>query len=268
MFAGFNLEIIGNVENLKTFADDGRRHLEEQKAKFSKGLKKYLLGKVINGTSLQKDWFPQIKADIFISHSHIDEDLALGLAGWLYTTFELNCFIDSCVWGYCDELLELLNDEYSDRREKKNGGVLYNHQKCNTASKHVSVMLMMALQKMIDKTEAVFLLNTDNSIEKYSDVYENATYSPWIYSEIVCTEIVRKKPLREYRQGLLQEDFINKSNFSNESYDLKALYKVSTKHLINLSDADLVNWVKKYNQNKIDYPLDGLYKNLNLLEEI
>ena len=66
MFAGFNLEIIGNVENLKTFADDGRRHLEEQKAKFSKGLKKYLLGKVINGTSLQKDWFPQIKADIFI----------------------------------------------------------------------------------------------------------------------------------------------------------------------------------------------------------
>lgn len=47
---------------------------------------------------MQVSWFPQIKADVFISHSHSDEKLAIIFAGWLYNAFGLTAFIDSCVW--------------------------------------------------------------------------------------------------------------------------------------------------------------------------
>ena len=33
---------------------------------------------------MQNDWFSQVSADIFISHSHNDKDVANTFAGWLY----------------------------------------------------------------------------------------------------------------------------------------------------------------------------------------
>lgn len=35
---------------------------------------------VFDGSAIQEDWFPQINADIFISHSHRDEKTAKVLA--------------------------------------------------------------------------------------------------------------------------------------------------------------------------------------------
>lgn len=52
-------------------------------------------------------------------------------------------------------------------------------------------MLNIALQNMIDNTEVVFLINTSNSIDKYDG--QASTFSPWIYSEIITTTLIRKK---------------------------------------------------------------------------
>jgi len=51
----------------------------------------------LDGSAMQSNWFPLIAADIFISHSHLDVDLALTAAGWLSERFGLQPFIDSCV---------------------------------------------------------------------------------------------------------------------------------------------------------------------------
>ena len=143
---------------------------------------------------MQNDIFPNIDANIFISHSRKDKDLANALAGWINKEFRLKVFIDSNVWGYSQELLEDINSVYSNKRENDNGGYTYNHQDCNNASQHVNMMLSVALQKMIDTVECVILLNTDNAISTFDEQNKkmNTTYSPWIYSEIVCTQIVRK----------------------------------------------------------------------------
>lgn len=53
------------------------------------------------------------------------------------------------------------------------------------------MMLNIALQNMIDNTEVVFLINTSNSIDKYDG--PASTFSPWIYSEIITTTLIRKK---------------------------------------------------------------------------
>jgi hypothetical protein len=47
----------------------------------------------LDGTKLSDAWFPQISADIFISHSHKDFDTVLDLAGWLYEKLGHNFFL-------------------------------------------------------------------------------------------------------------------------------------------------------------------------------
>lgn len=56
---------------------------------------------------MQSYWFPKINADIFLSHSHKDEKLIIAFAGWLKDTFNLDVFIDSCIWGYSNDLQKL-----------------------------------------------------------------------------------------------------------------------------------------------------------------
>lgn len=262
MFAGFNLSLsldsnIFNSENIDFdyYKKEGENHLNNQKAKYEDKLKNYVINGTADGTKLQDDWFPQVDANIFISHAHKDIDLAQGLAGWLNQTFGLNCFIDLNVWGYADELLESINTDNSDKRSDKDGGYLYDHNKCNTASKHVNTMLSIALQKMIDKTEATFVLNTNNSIQKYADVCKTKTYSPWIYTEIICTELVRKKPLSEYRRRIitLAQESANKSY--NAEYS--AAYNVSLEHLKKINISTLYDWAN--NKTKCNYALDKLY---------
>ncbi len=258
MVTGYDLHVDMNTGKFRDYEKIGESHLLAQKAKTTNCLQKYIIDGIADGTKLEKDWFPQIDADIFISHSHADEKLAKGLAGWLYDSFGLSCFIDSCVWGYADDLLDRINDNYSDRQSKPTGGCVYDHKKCNTASKHVNTLLTIAIHKMIDKAEVTFLLNTDNSISKYTEVYQQATYSPWIYSEIVCTEIVRKKKISEYRNKIYLEHCFEKSESRNDGFS--AAYGISLEHLKRIDITDLWAWKNLYDRHNVKYPLDCLYK--------
>ena len=41
--------------------------------------------KTISAAKIEKDWFPHFDADIFLSHSHRDEELAIKFAGTVCT---------------------------------------------------------------------------------------------------------------------------------------------------------------------------------------
>lgn len=269
MFIGFNLRIDKNAGifceqyDYKKLQELGKNHLDAQKASYKKSLIEYVTQDEIDGTKIQNEWFPEINADIFISHSHNDEELACALAGWINHEFGLRCFIDSNVWGYSAELLEEMNSQLSNKRKDRDGGYLYDHQSCNRVSQHVNTMLSIALQKMIDKVETVIFLNTDNAVRVYKDTEMEKTYSPWIYSEIVCTQLVRKKPLLAYR------DYSNiKKEYSAVYESTQFLmhsaisYTVSLKHLKTLSEWDLNDWYIEFidRENYKKYPLDALYK--------
>lgn len=271
MFVGFNLKlcldefkdiIMGESGDVSYYKRKGENQLASKKNEFKKNIEEYIKNGIADGTKLEKDWFPDVKADIFISHSHSDADLAMALAGWLHEKFKVTCFIDSCVWGYVDDLLEMINSEYSNKREDKDGGYLYDHKKCNAASKHVNVMLCMALQKMIDKVETTIVINTENSISKYEDIYESATFSPWIYSEILCTSMVRRKSLSEYRKKDLETKSFTESYYQvNNEY--KAVYRISLDHLKDIDKEKLVTWWMDWesvDKETNRYALDELYK--------
>lgn len=139
----------------------------------------------IDGTSVINKWFPNYDADIFLSHSHNDINLALKTACWLEKSFGLNVFIDSLLWGSIDDLLLKIDKRYTYNTETNT----YNYKLRNFTTGHVHMMLSTALNDMIDSTECIIFLNTPQSIE-LSKVGES-TYSPWIYSEIKAANILR-----------------------------------------------------------------------------
>ena len=266
MYTGFNLKIdknatmFGDRYNYGVYEIIGKSHLNDQKARFREQLEAYVVDNVIDGTKIQNEWFPQIGADIFISHAHVDERLACALVGWINDTFGLTCFIDSNVWGYSSDLLEVMNAKFSNKRDDGNGGYLYGHKSCNKVSAHVNMMLSVALQKMIDKVEAVILLNTDNSIEVSSGEEMNSTYSPWIYAEIMCTEIVRRKPLWVYRDGEpLYHGDSGEALYEHAESNINISYKVQLEHLKKIRASDLLSWQEEYKSRRYKYALDALY---------
>lgn len=212
----------------------------------------------LDGSAIQKEWFgDDIKADVFLSHSHKDEHLAINFAGFLYREYGLITFIDSCVWGYANDLLKKIDKEYC-WKEKTN---TYDYDKRNFSTSHVHMMLSTALYKMIDKSECIIFLNTENSTTTTEDVIKDSTvqktYSPWIYSEINCINLIQKKDLeRQIEKKSMQHGL-----FENASLSVK--YDID-KELTNLTilDEDIfVAWRDKNDQlmSRETDALDNLY---------
>ena len=264
MYRGFNLSDIKNFEQdniaLKIYYQSvGRKLLETQKKKVQENLNNYIdRNGILDVSLIEKDWFPNINSHIFISHSHGDENTALFLAGYIYEKFGLECFVDSCVWGYSNDLLKIVDDKYCKYENEQT----YNYNKRNRSTAHIHSILSTSLLKMIDKTECLFFLNTPKSVSIEDTINkESFTFSPWIYLELKFSEIVRKKksenrPIYKYAS----------SNFSQDSKDdselyLKFKYSIGTKDLVNLRFGDIQNLV--VNKSCPWETLDDLYSKTN-----
>ena len=106
MYAAFNL-CINDYLKYEQYRQKGEAIYANHKRVVEAKLKDYLVNKEwLNGDRIMEDWFPSVEADIFISHSHKNQDLALKLAGWLKTSFDLDCFVDCYIWNSADSLLK------------------------------------------------------------------------------------------------------------------------------------------------------------------
>ncbi|WP_199798390.1 toll/interleukin-1 receptor domain-containing protein [Clostridium fermenticellae] len=251
MYKGFNV-IDDAIFNKKEYYDTGNGNHENNKNIVEKELDEYV-GKdgILDGSKIKNDWFKDIDADIFISHSHDDEDLAIKLAGWLKQEFGLTSFIDSCVWKYSNNLLKEIDNAYC----KTDDGAYYNYDSRNFSTSHVHMMLSTALTEMIDRTECIFFLNTPNSIYT-KDVIKNETMSPWIYSELVTTRLIREtKPSRIINESVLEKKYYDFAKQAN----LRIKYDVNLDHLYAINYNGFCNWKKINNGKKSKDILDNLY---------
>lgn len=251
MYKGFNLDIQFDKDELSRFYSLGNEQFEKNKDIVNSTLKDLLLTKGnINGTKMQDDWFPQVDANIFISHSRNDQPSAIILAGFLKSAFGLKVFIDSCIWGYSNNLLKLIDNKFCLQPSG-----YYDYNKRNQSTTHVHIMLSTALNMMIDKTECIFFLNTPNSI-KTSGVI-SSTESPWIYSEITMSNLIRKKKLTTYRKEGTR--VFSKGGLAGPVME-SIEYKLDLNHLTEIDKNDLRKWHKEYQKNQVTYPLDILYR--------
>ena len=265
MHQGFEIKIAEKDFKKEYFATlylKGKTRYLSQKTKVKTIINSFILdnGK-IDGTKMQSNWFPQINADIFLSHSHRDEKLAIALSQWMHENFGLNVFIDSCIWGYANDLLRIIDNEFC----LNSNGETYSYSKRNLSTSHIHMMLSTALSMMIDKAECVMFLNTPNSVTP-NDII-NKTESPWIYSEIATTRLIRQKPIEEYRLKRLTESF---SAGGEIEKSLKVEYNIPTDHLSNIDCDILREWErqwrykgKKHAPGYSSYALDILYNLTN-----
>ncbi|WP_291654070.1 hypothetical protein [Clostridium sp.] len=256
MYKCYRLE---NSEELKdlvsSYEECGKQIMEGKKANIRKDLDEYLRKDgFIDFTNMQEDWFPAISADVFISHSHKDISLINALVGWLTIEFKVDVFVDSYIWGYCNDLLKEIDEEYC----RHSNGVSYDYDKRNISTTHVHMMLSNSLNKMIDKTECVLFVETDNSLSVKNNI-ETGTTSAWIYSELITTSLIsRRIPKRLNNKNVeIREKY--SGIFHNE---INSLYRVDLSHLIKLDISDLKEISQKELKGEKPY-LDELYKTVN-----
>ncbi|MBO7593691.1 MAG: hypothetical protein J6T12_01875 [Salinivirgaceae bacterium] len=235
MYRGFKIEDIDNIIDVSYYYQSGLTVFNKYETKVKNALDYYIIGNgIIDGTAIQNHWFPQVDdCNVFISHSHQDRHLAIALAGWLEETFGLTSFVDSCIWGYANELLKDIDNNYCRNVNSRT----YNYNRRNYSTSHVHMMLNMALMQMIDKTECLFFLNTPNSI--CLDDIETCTLSPWIYSEIGISQMIKKNPPK--RRGRKTFSKIEKAKI-NDSVDFK--YNLDLSHLKCIDDAIFNRWAE------------------------
>ena len=225
---------------------------------------KFKDGEIIDGIATKEEWFPQIDCDIFLSHSHKDLDQAYKLSGWLKNKFDLDVFIDSNIWGNINDLLKSIDNEYCYSKKTNT----YSYEKRNITTSHVHMMLINSLAEMMNKTESLMFFETPNSIKLKQMLHKVETASPWIYSELVLSSLIKKEEPKRVLDVLRAEKRLFALNES-KSLDKKIeiTYTTDTSHLINLSNRDLIDW-KIFCQNANNFhPLDALYAIKNLKNE-
>lgn len=252
MYRGFKLKSfsIDHKSEENRLFELGQNLFASNKAKCENKLREFMsANNSLDGNALATSWFPQIDADIFISHSHSDERLAKVFAGWLHDCFKLDSFIDSGIWGYAETLLKIIDNAYCLNENK----LTYDYDKRNRTTSHVHMMLATAISMMIDKTECLFFLNTPKSIMPIESITK--TESPWLYYEIGVSQIIKKKiPNR-----VMNEDL---KTFSDKEYFEKALqieYQVDLSHLNELNHDILNRWGNSVTKKQGSIALDILY---------
>ncbi len=262
MFANFNLKL-DPLKDFKNYYDIGSKFLSAKQKKLQNELDLLICSdSKIDGTAVQNEWFPEVNASVFLSHSHMDEGLAVSLAGWLHKECGVDAFVDSHIWKYANDLLQKIDNRYCLNEDKQT----YSYKRRNCSTSHVHMMLNVAIQKMVDRCECLFFINTPNSIEIAEGIKSGSLSSPWIYSELALTKVIRHRPLSDYRQR--RGDALH--HFAiNEKVDIPITYEIDLEHMSPLSFENLIAWQEALSAMReyYVYPLDVLYMQINTFQE-
>lgn len=216
------------------------------------GLADYLRsGGEFDGNKVEDKFFPtDMRFDVFISHFHRDEQLARKLAAYLQQTFGLEVFLDFQYWGCYKSLLAEIDrnwnydENYAEHGFKK--GELLNHPKCTFSASVMHMMLGVALARMIQSTECVIFVHSEN--EKLTDSYKNELDeielgSPWVYHELWMTKLLAPSEKTSSRYEKLTEA-VSKS--------FAPRLNAPVKQLSYLDGEMIVQWENKWKMKRLN----------------
>ncbi|MGO4998345.1 hypothetical protein [Oceanisphaera sp. W20_SRM_FM3] len=234
----------------------------EQKAVFESIESFYANSGNLDGKKIKEAWFPEHKKfHVFISHSHSDRDKAERLANWLFENFKIESFIDSYVWSYANDLLRKIDDRHA---MQPSGTYDYNVR--NYTTSHVHMMLNNALANMIDSSECLIFINTNNAVLKATvsdSSSKDRTLSPWIMSELQLSKLIEKKqdPCAQRESWAFEHADVHKAMDSVPGMEkLNIEHPIDTEHLSKIKIDSLNDWVKNSGIDKGYDALTYLYR--------
>lgn len=257
MYRGFDLRIIKDFfgDKFDEYHLIGSAMIKKDKESVRELLSKYIKDGIIDGNRVEDELFKKEKADIFISYSHNDADLVKAIAGWLNSELGLKVFFDEVLWGQADDLLRKIDEKYCLNED----GNTFSYPKRNFSTSHVHSMLAVSIMKMIDLSECILFINTDESIPKIEEQIEGKSYtmSPWIYLELSIINKIQIKNPEVYRRKKILE-------YSQSNQKLKVKYEADFSRLTNLETEMLKKWKERFSMgkclNKDIHALDILYR--------
>jgi len=203
----------------------------------------YLSNGDLDASALQEAWFPNYENNhIFLSHSHKDTELAYKIGALLKYITNIEVFIDSNVWGYADDLLKELDNKYAYSEETNT----YSYEVRNRTTSNIYLILQSSLSKMIDSSECLIFLNTENTVHeiKKNESIELRTSSPWIMSELQFSSMVRRQQSPNAKRNedlsILNNSIIQKSTVG---MGLQISHKLPTEHLVKIDYLDFMMWL-------------------------
>lgn len=234
MIGGFNLVGFDNfIEDLEQMPAS----ITAKDVDYTHLFKDCIVNKAIDAQKLQDGIFPvNENYDIFISHSHNDEKLAIKLKNWIEARLGMTCFLDKEIWGSGDKILSQI-----DRLCWKPDRKVYDYNERNLTTSYVHVMLCNALMQAMDNCKFVFFLNTPSSITPESAHDNPQTHSPWLFYELSVLKYIQKKSGRitkSFSRGTesLQEAVRRIMNYT--AVDLMNLPKLEFSDFVGMSVLD------------------------------
>lgn len=259
MFLPFtiNKDIIEGLTNIGRISTST---FDDKKDEVKQMLKQYLIGdgKVVDGSLLQSEWFPtdSFPYDVFISHSHNDFNAAKKLCAHLEQKCGLSCFLDEFAWKSADELLRQIDNkfciirEWSSKKYKGYGRNIKNHydyKMRNFTTSHIHAMLSMAILEIMDKTECIIFIDSNQSTTK--NVFGKwETLSPWLYEETRFMRKLKPRMPKRFLSELITKAFTAESleyvcdsrsdgiNFKYKIDDVKELDGITLDYLNQMSN--------------------------------
>ena len=222
---------------------------------------------IVEVKPIEETWFPNVKCHVFLSHSHNDENKALALAGFLKEKCDVDVFVDSCIWGYSNDLLKLIDDYFCQTRIGH-----YDYKLRNITTTQVHLILNMALTKMINHTECFMFMKTNNSIFKSQNVFIKQTESAWICDELLIANIIARRSKevhrKEFRAGHVFSFNESYHGFPKFIYDLSFmdLHSLSCDKLLDIAISSNKEYYGDDIVSRSERFLDLLYKEIGLKE--
>lgn len=232
MVGGFNL--IGFNSNMDELASQNPFAVKRT-VDYNEELKSVIVNNKIDAKFLQNEIFPIKSADIFISHSHGDEELALGLKSWLKKELGMTSFLDGEIWGSANATLKEI-DKFCWKKERN----CYDYNERNLTTSYVHVMLCNALTQVMDKCKFVFFLNTPNSITPKTAWGESITHSPWLFYELSVLKYIQKRDISAHIDFARSQESIDLRRLMNYSVDLADLPNLKIEDLKELKSLELI----------------------------
>lgn len=229
MVGGFNL--IGfdeNIEELESLSP----YIRTKEIDYNKQIQDCIVNDEIDAEKLQNEVFPIEHKDIFISHSHNDEKLAIKLKYWIEKKLKMTCFLDKEIWGSCNNTLKII-----DKRCWKDDRGCYDYNERNLTTSYVHVMLCNAIMQGMNSCKFAFFLNTPSSIDPDSAWSDPKTYSPWLFYELSVLKYIQKEPTR-----IIKSSSAGMENFNESINTIMRYPAVDLANLPQLEFADLQNF--------------------------